>query len=339
VIVDRLDSGLGIAAKSRASTSQGIDVFAAMKFSSPRRLLHEIAESSYDLILFAWRRIAWEVFLLKDEARIMNSLSGSPAVAILVADHLGTQPEFLEKETELVNAIDYVLVTNQSLGEIYSELFPSKYKGILHDFPSDELISIAHSHGIGNEDRQGLVWIGNSNWGKNLGISDHKGYKSVVLPIMATLGESKVKIYDSNRKLTPFTSVLEALSKCRYLIQASVSEGTGLPLLEAIGTGAIPITTDVGVAREVIPKDLQFLIVDRNPEAFLDCMALLEKSDRQRVSETLQKAYHQYLAKIRVEPVFFSTKQGSRKIDGSWRERLLIKIKWLFRHLKYRGRS
>ena len=49
---------------------------------------------------------------------------------------------------------------------------------------------------------------------------------------------------------------------------ASEAEGTPLPLIEGMACGCFPVTTDVGVAREVIRHGENGLLVKRDPEAF-----------------------------------------------------------------------
>lgn len=62
----------------------------------------------------------------------------------------------------------------------------------------------------------------------------------------------------------------EYYNKLDVICVASVEEGTPLPLIEAMACGCFPISTDVGVAPEVIQNGENGLIVDGSVEAFKD---------------------------------------------------------------------
>ena len=335
IVVDRHESALGTSAHNRARADSRVLVLAAMDYRSPRALLCRLAEQSLDLIIYSWRFAAWEMMILKKSSQRLNSLPGSPLVAVLIPDYLGTFDPTRRKELELLEAIDYFLVTNCSLAEIYSNTFPTKFRGILHDLPDDNLIQNLNPSDLEIQDRKGIIWIGNSKWGQNFGLIDHKGYREIVQPIASVLATVPFTCIDSAHGITPHPVVLAQLKQSRYLIHASKNEGTGLPILEAMGMGTIPITTNVGIAAEVIPEELKFLIVERNPKDFLRCYAKLEEMSLASLSQRVRSAYAQFLEKARREPMLFQTEKASRTITASPHSRVAVRVKWLLRHLKY----
>ena len=335
IVVDRHDSALGTAAHNRAKVDPGILVLAAMDYQSPRRFLQRLEMQSLDLVIFSWRFVAWEIMILEKESQRLNSLPGLPKIAILIPDHLGTLLPTKKREKELLEAIDYFLVTSLKLAIIYSNAYPSKFRGVLHDLPSVDLIQGVGQFEADFENREGVTWIGNSKWGHNLGLVDYKGYHEIVLPMASALRNVPFRIIDSARKIKSHQEVLAQLSQSKYLIQASKDEGTGLPLLEAMGLGTIPITTSVGVAEEVLPADLKFLIVNRNPEEFLACYSKLETMDSVSLSSKLQVAYKHYLEKAKHEPLYFPAERSSRTIDAGFSSRLVVRFKWFLRYLRH----
>lgn len=335
IVVDRHDSALGTSAHNRARVDSRVLVLAAMDYPSPTSFLSRLAAQPLDLVMFTWRFVAWELMILKKQSKRLNSLPGLPLIAVLIPDHLGTSCPTITKEEELLEAIDYFLVTNLKLAESYSTSYPSKFRGVLHDLPSDDLIQSLTADDLDYRDRKGIIWIGNSKWGRNLGVVDHKGYHKVVMPMKSALSHVAFTHFDSARKITPHKMVLRQLSESRYLIQTSKDEGTGLPLLEAMGMGTIPITTNVGVAEEVIPEDLNFLIVERDPKDFISCYLKLEQMDLTLLSRKLRSAYKQFVERATRESIEFQAERASRTIRASTASKLVVKTKWLLRYLKH----
>jgi glycosyltransferase involved in cell wall biosynthesis len=130
--------------------------------------------------------------------------------------------------------------------------------------------------------------------------------------------------------------VLREIAESEILIQASAHEGTGLPLLEAMGVGTIPITSDVGIAREVLIDGLQHLIVKRNANDFEQKIIDLAAS-RDGLSNLCISTFDLFIKKVSGETIEWER----RKTDfGKLEEKDVIPLKmrliWLYRF--YRSR-
>jgi hypothetical protein len=104
-------------------------------------------------------------------------------------------------------------------------------------------------------DSKRVIWVGNSHWGKRQGFTDHKGFKEVVVPLQVELREHgdcfHLMIIDSHTNRMSQSQVFDEMLEASFVIQTSISEGTGLPILEGMGLGLIPLSTKVGVFPEL----------------------------------------------------------------------------------------
>jgi hypothetical protein len=269
IVADVKNSALSISALSRSSIEDAA-VIHAIDFLTPRSLLNELIERKPQVILFSWRQALIDI-LNFCSPKELESLRKQTILAVLIPDHIGISTKSRSEESNLLNYVDYYMVTSEILFEFYSKLPDSpKPIAVLHDLPDINLIR--HVRGEKKE-RKFLqaTWVGNSKWGINHGFIDHKGFTSVIQPLIEKFeshaGCTKVKVFDSAVGRTPNIEVLRTIRNSNFLLQCSLSEGTGLPILEALGLGVTPITTDVGVAREVLRYHSN-LIVTRNPDSF-----------------------------------------------------------------------
>jgi glycosyltransferase involved in cell wall biosynthesis len=220
---------------------------------------------------------------------------------MLIPDLLGTTPNFFTSEQRLVNVTHGYWVTSQELDDIYTALFPNrKPAGVLHDIPDLSLILKIRALRL---KKSGLIWVGNSKWGSNYGFVDHKGYFEVVQPLeKRELPTHPFRIKDSAKMRIPNAEIIRKIAESEILIQTSAHEGTGLPLLEALGVGTVPITSDVGIAREVLTGELASLIADRSTAAFehkIRIAAPLVNS----LSVLCMSAFDSYIDKVKNERI------------------------------------
>jgi glycosyltransferase involved in cell wall biosynthesis len=185
--------------------------------------------------------------------------------------------------------------------------------------------------------RSGIIWVGNSRWGSNYGYVDHKGYTEVVQPLLKRrLPLDPFRIRDSFIRRIPNDQVLREIAESEILIQASAHEGTGLPLLEALGVGTIPITSDVGIAREVLTGYLEHLIVERNVNSFEHKIKEISTQSIE-LSDLCISAFDSFTEKIGAETIEWDRREINfsaldEKFSFAWRMRLI----WLRRF--YRSR-
>jgi glycosyltransferase involved in cell wall biosynthesis len=111
--------------------------------------------------------------------------------------------------------------------------------------------------------RRGLriAWSGNPN-------DPCKGLHDVLVPACA--GRFALESTDGRRT---HAQVAALYARSDVIAIASQAESQPLPLLEAMASGCFPVTTDVGIARELIVPGVNGLVVERTPEAFARAFA------------------------------------------------------------------
>jgi glycosyltransferase involved in cell wall biosynthesis len=100
-----------------------------------------------------------------------------------------------------------------------------------------------------------------------------KGLKDILIP--ATNG--KFAFIHSDGKMTR-EEVAEFYNRIDVIAIASTFEGSPLPLIEGMVSGCFPVSTDVGIAPELIRHGENGLIVERSVEAFQEAFAWCEKN-------------------------------------------------------------
>jgi len=100
-----------------------------------------------------------------------------------------------------------------------------------------------------------IAWSGNPD-------DAGKGLRDVLLPAVGGFA------FESTDGRRTHAEVAALYARSDVIAVASQAEGEPLPLLEAMASGCFPVTTDVGIARELIAPGVNGLIVDRTPEAF-----------------------------------------------------------------------
>ena len=300
IVVDNRNSALALVAQQRSKIHLS-EICYASDFISPSALLNYLLESSKTRILFAWRGALREALSINSSTGKYKKLLEKKTVHMLVPDLLGTHVNFLPSETRLVNVTHGYWVTSLELSRIYTQLFPLRAPlGVLHDIPDVSLILTVRKL---NLRRSGIIWVGNSKWGSNYGYVDHKGYASVIQPLVKKkLQSNPFKVRDSSVERAPNDQVLREIAESEMLIQASAHEGTGLPLLEALGVGTIPITTDVGIAREVLLDELEHLIIERNVQSFEQKINELGTGSVE-LSRLCVSAYDNFIARVSGETI------------------------------------
>jgi hypothetical protein len=299
-VVDNRYSALALVAKQRSELLAS-EICYASDFKNSNDLLEYLLASSKTKILFAWRGALREAIVSASGRRRYRRLLEIKTVHMLVPDLLGTTPNFLISEQRLVNITHGYWVTSQELGNIYTDLFPTRIpSGVLHDIPDISLILGIRALQL---KKSGLIWVGNSKWGSNYGYVDHKGYYEVIEPLTRRdLPTHPFRIKDSSIARVPNHEVVREIAESEMLIQASAHEGTGLPILEALGVGTVPITSDVGIAREVLTGELRSLIVERSLESFDHKIRRVAPSVNS-LSEICISAFDRFIDKIKNERI------------------------------------
>lgn len=339
VIVDRMDSGLGIAANGRAEIDKCINVIPALSFSSPESLIKQFEIESYDDVLFSWRYLLEEIFSDSKLNARLSKLRKSTQIGILIPDYQGFSSNGLElnnREKALLERVDYYHVTNYDLEKRYLETdYSKKYSGVLHDLTAiQNLVAVRQLKLIR---RKKILWIGNSKWGTRSGYVDYKGYNRVIQPISKYLSANsspfEVEIVDLALQKISHESVLHKIATSEILLVASDHEGTGLPILEAIGLGTYIMSTNVGIAPEILIDSRVGIILNQDPNDFLTVIAKFEYHANHQITD---KVFQDYVSRAisenigRKGNVNFATNLQSYVAHYN----LKMRLKWFFRYLK-----
>jgi glycosyltransferase involved in cell wall biosynthesis len=340
IVVDRLDSGLGIAALGRAEFDRNIEVIPALKFPTLNLLVRALEYAGYDDLLFSWRYILDEIFLSGVKLQPNANLLTKTRIGVLVPDYQGVDPsrqKLTLRESQLLDRVDFYHVTNVELARIYKMARGShKFSGVLHDVTSSQEIEISRTKNFQKKDQ--IIWIGNSKWGIHSGYIDYKGFKRVVEPLMdriQTAGKKySFEIIDLALGRKSHQDVLDKIAESSILIVTSDSEGTSLPILEAVGLGTFVISTRVGIASEILNNPSIGKTVEQNCEDFF--LAIEERmSQKITYSNREFQEFEKYIQMAQSESIN-PQKLSGRGMDINSKFRFgkyKVKVRWLYRFL------
>ena len=337
LVSDTESSAVSIAARERAKLFDA-DLIYSTNFRSPLSILDYIKRNHYGGVLFCWRGALKEGMNLPKFRKIYRQLAENTAFHCLVPDFLGLNPLFLEEERNLLANVHGYWVTSKQLFNIYAQIFrDSPPSGVLHDLPNVDLISKGFSHSQESK----IFWVGNSQWGKRYGYYDHKGLQRFVKPLTsrmkAKIPSLNFEIIDSHEQQVSNEELIKRMSKSRVVIQTSDSEGTGLPILEALGLGIVPVTRDVGIASEVLQGDLSKFIVEASVEDFEDTiMEALAFQNR----GVLLESYEKFIKSAQSELVTWEIFQLNNKFNSAnFFTVMRVVFIWMYRYVKAKNKN
>ncbi|MGI4776206.1 MAG: glycosyltransferase [Janthinobacterium lividum] len=273
--------------------------------------------NNIDFMHFFYRAYLSE--LLEMVAKNMDLLENSYlenflkiAITTNVPEHL-----FIDNVNEIADKItvfsfidNYYTVTER-LNKIYHGIryYPKPwgtiYDNILANYKSPEIK-------VHNGDLV-ITWVGNSKWGDwHYGKDyDSKGFKTLVLPIFAELIKENISvkenILDSQSKKRTKEEIFAHLQNTDILLMCAKTEGTPLPIIEAMASGCAIISTDAGIFPEISPQIQQQFIVKNDPKAFVEAIKKLNL-DRLLLAEIKRENFLTY------QKVFCD----SKKFVGLW---------------------
>lgn len=302
-------------------------------------LLKKIKSLDPRVIFFAWRGALIDIIKQPENLKFIKNNLQNSKILFSIPDHIGVNNKTVHEEFILKYADGYTVVSKE-LYELYSDIYPlKKPTAIMQDLPNCDLISTIFFEKI--EKKEQIIWVGNSFWGKRLGFQDHKGYYRFVLPLFKTLDDLKItldqKIIDRGIKFTSQVETLRKISQSKYLVQFSDSEGTGLPIIEACGLGTIPITTEVGVAKDLLKNELSDLIVKNINQA----VEIIIKYKDLNISDKLTNIYHLYVQNVEsnIQKIDFNQveidkiRRSFYISNSSSMHKFKIRLMWLYRYI------
>lgn len=337
VVVDSLKSALGYSALARQKSENSV-IIAANQFASPNGLVKAIIQSNPEVVLFAFRNALLDALSINSSFRHLQNLHNEAAIGILVPDYLEIEDSGFQMTQLLIGTVDFLLATNLDLEAKYTKLYGSDcHVATYHDLVDVNSIQVQRSiEGISS---QQIIWVGNSLWGKRQGKIDHKGLQEIVTPIrnLPSLKGFSFKIIDSSVSKRSHQDVLSEIGKSSILLHPSKSEGTGLPLLEASLLGCFPITTNVGIAEELLGKDFGFLIVERDVQKAEQAILIALEMDNSQREKLIQTA-EEFLNRISHEriPADLVSRRTTIQIHLSKVREVSVLMKWVYRFCKNR---
>lgn len=334
-VVDEQNSPLWRAARSHA-VPRNIEVLSANEFYSAIQMAKKISSTKPEFIIFSWRG-AFDAVLSSQRARLMLRLCNA-RIYLLIPDLIGIH-HVSQIESQRLSMADGVLVTSEELKEKYLSVYGAENLQTLHDHPPYEEIDSINLENL-NRNPRNIIWVGNSKWGARAGFVDHKGLRSLAMPVIEELRKAKPDlnfiVVDSAVEKLPYELVLRTIRESACLIFTSESEGTGLPLIEAATLGTPVVTLRVGVASEILKGNLARFISSRDIGSFSN-EVLEVLSDVGKYSDLILKAGMKYRDAILLD---FNALELSKHSQGQWRVRGMPRnfnqsLRWKYRWLLY----
>jgi glycosyltransferase involved in cell wall biosynthesis len=275
-ILDEPGSALSISAHLNAC--KGDEFLFACDFPSLGFLVKAISRNHSDVIIFAWREPFFGIFLSKNMIRLFSRIDVNRKILLIIPDFLGVLEDDSVFESNYAPYISGLLFTSEELLLIYKSRLKSdipcfRYFDRIEDTARDSLLEIKKEPGL-------VIWVGNSQWGSRRGHTDHKGFDEVIKPLISYCSLNncghKYLVIDSAVKYLPNNEVLQKIRQAEILLMPSKSEGTGMPFLEALSLGTLPLVSSTGVAPEILAHRFPFLLVKRDYLSYISTLHNLD---------------------------------------------------------------
>lgn len=200
-----------------------------------------------------------------------------------IPDHLfiDTNQAILNK-AHLFSFVDNYYPVSQKLHDIYSsiKLYKKPWKVIYDNIEVPKMTPSLTSAA----NKLVVTWIGNSAWGEWYFGSgyDSKGFKTTIIPTLE-LASQKIKgleyhVADAVTSPRSKEEIHELLRKTDILLIGAKTEGTPLPVIEAMASGCVIISTNVGIVPEILPDIQKEFILSKTLTAFVGAIQKLNNN-------------------------------------------------------------
>lgn len=334
-VVDKKNSALWNSAIVKSRDIDGI-VVAASSFISLNSLIKWLMKQKIENVLFSWRK---PLIDLLDSKQLYYKLISTKKIFLLIPDYTGLRNDKFKTESCLLSMCHGHFVTNSELARLYKEFFPiNVLPGVLHDLPDflkiDKVLASIPIKPTNYPKK--VIWVGNSRWGSRQGYKDHKGFKSCILPLRKIFESHnncfELEIIDSATKPKSHLQTLESIRKSDFLLQTSISEGSGIPILEALAMKTICLTTPVGVANEIFKEPNSMNLISRDAEYIHERLHKLQFTSFDSI---LSGVYENYISSITKDELNNSMLRNPA-IQKSVIPNPLNHIFWFLRYMKNR---
>jgi GT2 family glycosyltransferase len=195
-----------------------------------------------------------------------------------VYDHLFLSEQYKTahgKEYEFF--VDNYTTSSELLNDIYSNEFPRKPYMVIQDGVDLDKFRRVENSRIQSSPKNDLIvgWVGNSGWGIAEDGIDHKGFRTIIKPVIDELQKEGVNIVlkycDSTEPKTkiPHEKMVDFYNSIDAYICLSDIEGTPNTILEAMACGIAVITTNVGIVDEVLGREQRKYVLNSRDKSEL----------------------------------------------------------------------
>lgn len=239
----------------------------------------------YDLIHFMWRGYLslikqnqleqYVSSLGMDFKEFEDNYIYSKIITFTVCDELFLYGDEKWRTDEIMKYSKAYFVTSKKLFEIYNK-FEKKPETIIHDGVNLDIFKPKNLSRFENINRNIFVgWAGNSKFVDADGDADMKGVEGIIKPAIEELKKQNYNVSlnmaDRNIKKIDSNNMPEYYNSIDIYVCASKTEGTPMPILEAMAVGVPVITTDVGIVQEAFGKiEKKYILKERTVECLVN---------------------------------------------------------------------
>lgn len=308
--------------KEALSNIYDIDILPGSYFNGNMIKLFLFA-NKYDLIHFFWRGYLslvdnenmdnYIVSMGFDKKEFYDKFITQKIITTSVCDHLYLNGEEAWRTNEIFKYVKSYFVTSAKLDEIYENINKEKKYGIINDFVDLNLFKPINRTKFINDKKIIIGWAGNSNFIGPNGEKDLKGVNYILKPAIDELVNEgyniELKLADSAEKIISNKDMPNFYKEIDIYVCTSSTEGTPMPVLEAMASGIPIISTDVGIVKEAFGDEQeQFILPERSINALKEKIKkiinkpqlyeVLSKENLEKIEkfsiENISEKYHQF---------------------------------------------
>ncbi len=260
----------------------------------------------YDLIHFLWRGY----LTLIDRAEMHNYIEAlgmsfekfkqkyilNKNITFSVCDELYLSGDDEWRTEETMKYGKEYFVTSKRLYNIYQQ-FSKKPQMVIHDGVDLQKYIPENLDRFKNIGTVRIGWTGNSKFKDSEGDSDMKGVEGIIKPAIEELQREgysvELNLADRNIKMIPQEEMPKFYNSIDLYVCASKTEGTPLPIIEAMAMGVPVISTDVGIVSEAVGEcNKKYILKERTKEDLKNAIKSIikNKQDFEEISkENIEK--------------------------------------------------